>query len=111
MATKALKPSTLRTVPMSGGRLMRWGLLASSLTCVLAASVPARAQSNNEPGEENLQVPRIGLDIAEPGVRSAPPATPFGVAPSSSRDSVLDFHGYVLLPLNVGLLKRENPPA
>jgi len=43
-------------------------------------------------------------------VRSAPPATAFGVATASSKDSVLDFHGYMLLPLNVGLLRRENPP-
>src|SRR5262249_39529496 len=53
----------------------------------------------------------LGLDLGEPGVRSAPPATPFGVAPSSSRDSVLDFHGYLLLPLRVGLLDRQAPAA
>lgn len=90
------------------------GLLGWSLACALAAApaAPAFAQSPADDAEgQELQVPRLGLDVAEPGVRSAPPATPFGVDPASSKDSVFDFHGYVLLPLRVGVMRRENPPA
>jgi len=86
-------------------------LLCWSLLLALAAPAIARAQTADEAAEaEERRVPRLGLDIAEPAVRSAPPATAFGVATASSKDSVLDFHGYMLLPLNVGLLRRENPP-
>jgi hypothetical protein len=77
---------------------------------VLATPVAAWAQSANaETEEETVRPPRLGLDIGEPGSRSAPPATPFGVSPATSKDSVLDFHGYVLLPLNLGLARREDP--
>jgi hypothetical protein len=34
---------------------------------------------------------------------------PFGIDPARSRDNALDFHGYLLLPMRVGLMNRENP--
>ena len=89
---------------------MRRGLLGWSLFCALAAPATALAQTHDEGGDAALQVPRLGLDIEEPSVRSAPPSTPFGTSPASSKDSVFDFHGYVLLPLRMGLMRRENPP-
>ena len=51
-------------------------------------------------------VPRLGLDPGEPQVRSATPALPFGVNPATSKEYVLDFHGYLLLPARVGLHQR-----
>lgn len=53
-------------------------------------------------------LPRLGLSPAEPLVRSPAPSIPFGIAPATSRELVLDFHGYLLLPGNVGLHKRQN---
>src|SRR6185503_6113669 len=90
--------------------LMRRELLRWSLLCALAAPAAAWAEADDDSGGEDRQVPRLGLDIGEPGVRSAPPATAFGVAPATSKDSVLDFHGYLLMPLRMGLMTRENPP-
>ncbi len=107
----ALKLSVLPTSLMSERHLMRRGLLGWSFLCALAAPVPALAQSPDEPGAGDRTVPRLGLDIGEPGIQSAPPAVPFGVEPATSKDSVLDFHGYVLLPLNMGLLRRTDPAA
>jgi hypothetical protein len=49
------------------------------------------------------------MDAGEPLSKSAPPATPFGRSPSTSKDSVLDFHGYVLMPMTAAILKRSNP--
>lgn len=74
---------------------------------VLALAVPATALAQSENKEKSL--PRLGLDPAEPGVRSAPPATPFGIAPATSKEYVLDFHGYLLLPLRVGVQERQDP--
>jgi hypothetical protein len=45
----------------------------------------------------------------EPQVRSAQPSVPIGIAPSISKENVLDFHGYMLLPLRIGVLKRADP--
>jgi hypothetical protein len=53
--------------------------------------------------------PRLSLDPGDPQVRSATPALPFGVAPAQSREYVLDFHGYLLLPARVGIHDREMP--
>jgi hypothetical protein len=75
--------------------------------CSVFAPVTAAAQSK----APTPDLPRLGIDPAEPQVRSAPPATPFGIAPATSKDYVLDFHGYLLLPLRLGLHQRENPPA
>jgi hypothetical protein len=73
----------------------------------LAAPAPALAQAKDE--EKTAELPRLGLDPAEPSARSAPPATPFGVPTATSKEAVLDFHGYLLLPLRVGFNKREDP--
>jgi hypothetical protein len=99
--------SDVQTARMSGRCLMRQGLVRWLAFCVLLA--PATAFSQVKEDDQDDPPPRLGLDIAEPGVRSAPPATPFGVSPSSSKDSVLDFHGYVLLPMRVGVHEREDP--
>jgi hypothetical protein len=53
--------------------------------------------------------PRLGLDPGDPQVRSATPALPFGVQPAMSKEYVLDFHGYLLLPAELGVHQRENP--
>ena len=52
-------------------------------------------------------LPRLGLDPGEPQVRSATPALPFGVSRRTSKEYVLDFHGYFLLPARVGVHKRQ----
>jgi hypothetical protein len=85
---------------------MRQGLLCWLLLSVLAVPTPALAE---EPKKKSPELPRLGLDAAEPGVRSAPPATPFGIAPATSKEYVLDFHGYLLLPMRLGLNKRTDP--
>lgn len=54
-------------------------------------------------------LPRVGMSPGEPQVRSATPAVPFGIEPSTSKDNVLDFHGYLLLPMRLGVLKRDDP--
>lgn len=80
---------------------MRRALTGLSLLSVLASSSAVLAQT--------ATVPRLGLDPGEPQVRSAPPSVPFGLPPSSPQQFVLDFHGYLLLPLRVGVLARKNP--
>jgi hypothetical protein len=51
-------------------------------------------------------LPRLGLSPAEPQVRSATPSIPFGINPAESKEFVLDFHGYLLLPATVGVHDR-----
>jgi hypothetical protein len=53
-------------------------------------------------------VPRLGMAPGEPQVRSATPSIPFGVNPAESKEFVLDFHGYLLLPATLGV---ENRPV
>jgi hypothetical protein len=53
-------------------------------------------------------VPRLGMAPGEPQVRSAAPSIPFGVNPAESKEFVLDFHGYLLLPATLGV---ENRPV
>ncbi|HEX6277275.1 MAG TPA: hypothetical protein VFZ53_29740 [Polyangiaceae bacterium] len=69
------------------------------------AAAPALAETDKDARE----LPRLGLDVGEPLVRSAPPALPFGLPPATSKEYVLDFHGYLLLPMNLGLHEREDP--
>src|SRR6187551_801349 len=93
--------------PRSSGRcFMRLNLVGSLVLGALLAPAPALAQSKDE--ETGPELPRLGLDPAEPSVRSAQPATPFGVSPATSKEYVLDFHGYLLLPLRVGVHERED---
>jgi len=61
--------------------------------------------------EEGETPPRLGQSPGEPLTQSAAPSIPFGIPPSRSRDNVLDFHGYMLLPLRVGVMNRENPSS
>ncbi len=82
---------------------MRRNLACWLSFCVLGVATPALSA----PKEKAAELPRLGLDSAEPQVRSAPPATPFGIPPATSKEYVLDFHGYLLLPLRLGLHKRD----
>src|SRR4029079_5876649 len=71
------------------------------LGSLLAFPSPASAADN--------EVVKIAVYPGEPQVRSATPALPFGVRPAESREYVLDFHGYVLLPARLGSHTREEP--
>jgi hypothetical protein len=51
-------------------------------------------------------LPKLGLSPGEPQVRSATPSIPFGVSPAESKEFVLDFHGYLLLPATIGVHDR-----
>ncbi|HVZ85912.1 MAG TPA: hypothetical protein VHG72_03035 [Polyangia bacterium] len=70
-------------------------------------SAPALARAADSSGDDG--VPRLGLDPGEPQSPSPPPAVPFGVQPAQSREYVLDFHGYLLLPATVGIHQRLMP--
>ncbi len=93
-------PSDFRKVSF-----MRRNLATRLMLISLATSLPALAEEET-PGRE---LPRLGMAPGEPQVRSAQPTVPFGIAPSTSKENVLDFHGYLLLPLRIGVLQRENP--
>jgi hypothetical protein len=84
---------------------MRTGLVATLILISLGMSAAARA----EEASSEVALPRLGLAPAEPQVRSPPPSLPFGIKPSESKTDVLDFHGFLLLPLRVGVLERPNP--
>jgi hypothetical protein len=58
---------------------------------------------------EQQPLPRLGMSPAQPLVRSPAPSVAFGIAPATSKEMVLDFHGYLLLPANLGLHKQEDP--
>jgi hypothetical protein len=85
---------------------MRQGIACWLALSVLALATPTQAEPKKDKGPE---LPRLGLDPAEPQVRSAPPAIPFGIPPATSKEYVFDFHGYMLLPLRMGIAERENP--
>src|SRR5262245_50178283 len=79
------------------------------ILAALGLSSPAFAEEQAARTQEaENELPRLGMDTGEPQARSAPPSIPFGVAPVS-REYVLDFHGYLLLPARLGLHTRENP--
>ncbi len=82
---------------------MHRDLLAIGALAIAALSAP------NALAQAKPKLPRLGLDAGEPLTKSAPPATPFGRSPSTSKESVLDFHGFILLPMNVAVLKRPDP--
>ncbi len=79
--------------------------IALLISAVLTTTGLALAQ---EEGAE-AQLPRLGMSTGEPQQQSAAPNVPFAVPPATFRDYVLDFHGYLLLPLRGGIHKRENP--
>src|ERR1022692_4969016 len=93
------KHSTMHTV-LSATR--RSGII---FLAVLAAPAMASAAV----GGADDGVPRLGLDPGEPQSPSPPPAVPFGVHPAESKEYVLDFHGYLLLPAYLGLHERVDP--
>jgi hypothetical protein len=84
---------------------MQIGRIAMLLVASLA--LPTLALAEGEDTDRSL--PRLGLDPGEPQVRSAAPSLPFGVRPAESGTNVLDFHGYLLLPMRVGVHKRDTP--
>lgn len=81
------------------------GRLCAGAALLSLLATPARSLAQ-EP-KTTLALPRLGIDPAEPRVRSAPPSTPFGIPPATSKEYVLDFHGYLLLPMRVGVHDRE----
>jgi len=74
---------------------------------LLAAPVVAHAEEKDQSADPAM--PRVGQPAGEPQVRSAPPSVPFGISPASSKDNVLDFHGYLLLPMRLGVMNRVDP--
>ena len=84
---------------------MRRDLAGKVILASLVAAGPALAQ---EEGSEQ-ELPRLGQSPGEPQVRSAPPSVPFGIEPKTSRENVLDFHGYLLVPLRLSVLERRDP--
>jgi len=78
--------------------------VAVIVALLAAPGLAAAADAVPDPG-----LPRLGLAPGEPQVRSATPSIPFGVQPAQSREYVLDFHGYFLLPAVMGLHQREDP--
>jgi hypothetical protein len=78
------------------------------LALLAAPALAMAAQAGADPSGDD-GVPRLGLDPGEPQAPSPTPAIPFGVAPAQSRELVLDFHGYLLLPATLGLHERLDP--
>lgn len=79
------------------------------LAALALLATPAVAMAAGAGADDGIQ--RLGLDPGEPQAPSPAPALPFGVAPAQSREYVLDFHGYLLLPAQLGLHPRPNPTA
>src|SRR5215510_1553312 len=76
-------------------------LVAMASLCSAVASAADAAPAKT--------LPRLGIAPGEPQNRSAQPALPFGVSPSKSTGFVLDFHGYLLMPLTLGFNERPTP--
>ncbi len=94
----------------TAARMLKRGFMRRELAGWLALgalAMPATALAEPEQ-KEDLLLPRLGLDASEPQVRSARPAVAFGIAPATSKEYVLDFHGYLLLPMNLGVAKRQD---
>ena len=87
-------------------------ILSAPTIIVALLATPALAMAADAtPALPDTGLPRLGLDPGEPQVRSATPALPFGVQPALSKEYVLDFHGYLLLPARLGMHEREMPQA
>ncbi len=82
---------------------MRRGLPALVALVSVFGSGIAQAQ------DKTPVLPRLGISPGEPQNRSAQPTIAFGVSPAKSTAYVLDFHGYLLMPLTLGFNERENP--
>jgi hypothetical protein len=84
---------------------MKRGLQLVLIATSLATSASATAQDQGS----DQSLPRLGLLPGEPMVPSAAPSMPFGIHPAESKELVLDFHGYLLLPMELGVHERLNP--
>ena len=84
---------------------MKRGLQVAMVLASIATSASALAE--DEAPDQSL--PRLGLLPGEPLVPSAAPSLPFGIHPAESKELVLDFHGYLLLPMEMGVHERLNP--
>ena len=79
-----------------------------SITRIVVALLATPALAMAAQGDD-LGPPRLGLSPGEPQVRSATPALPFGVQPIASKEYVLDFHGYFLLPARLRHAPAREP--
>ncbi len=70
-------------------------------------AMPALAMAAQGSADADKEIPRLGLSPGDPQVRSATPATPFGIRPAESKELTLDFHGYLLLPGYLGVHERD----
>ncbi|MDP9002702.1 MAG: hypothetical protein M3O46_21645 [Myxococcota bacterium] len=104
MTDDALYPHSSQIEPRKVGVMIR-GLQVPLILAGLASSAAASAQESGSTGA----VPRLGLSPGEPLAPSAAPSLPFGIHPAESKEFVLDFHGYFLLPMELGLHDRPNP--
>lgn len=86
---------------------MRRFLQGLAVAASLATSIPAFAQQQ----DTDHSITKLGLDPGEPQAPSPPPAAPFGIQPAQSKELALDFHGYLLLPMEIGMHDRLNPTA
>jgi len=78
------------------------------VAALVLCAAPALATAADDKKDDGV-APRLGLDPGEPQAPSPTPSLPFGVSPATSREYVLDFHGYLLLPAQLGLHERPNP--
>jgi hypothetical protein len=86
----------------------RHSTVLTSLAALLLAS-PVLVSSPALAEENGGNLTRVGLSPGEPQARSAPPQVPMGISPSQSASNVFDIHGFLQLPLSVGVLERESP--
>ena len=89
---------------------MRRGLQVTLVVACLFDPAAALAQQADQ-AESAQSVPRLGLSPGEPLVPSATPSIPFGVRPAESKEMVLDFHGYLLMPMEIGVQSRPHPQS
>src|SRR5258708_11950684 len=89
---------------------MRRGLQVTLVVACLSHPAAALAQQADQP-ESAPSIPRLGLSPGEPLVPSATPSLPFGVRPAESKEMVLDFHGYLLMPMELGVQTRPHPAS
>lgn len=79
------------------------------IALLFSASLAAAGHAGAQESGEDIHLPRLGMTAAEPQQQSVAPSVPFGISPANSQEYVLDFHGYLLLPVRAGVHKRENP--
>lgn len=91
--------------PRKAGVVMRRRLPVSLIAASLVAAAPAKAEDQGL----DQPLPRLGLSPGEPLVPSAAPSLPFGIHPAESKELVLDFHGYLLMPMEMGVHERLDP--